>query len=104
MLGDVLTPQDREDTLLHAYAEFPDDLVSLRVDDVECFADNDIEVYSKADGSAITLRHDVCFAAAALDYPFSSGRSLAAILRGTYRRRTTSMRSRCCWWWSRLPR
>ena len=60
---------------------FPDDLVSLSVDDVECFADNDIEVYSKADGSAITLRHDVFFAAAALDYPFSSGRSLAAILQ-----------------------
>ena len=50
MLGDVLTPQDREETLLHAYEEFPDDLVSLRVDDVECFADNDIEVYSKVAG------------------------------------------------------
>ena len=44
MLGDVLILQDREETLLHAYEEFPEDLVSLRVDDVECFADNDIEV------------------------------------------------------------
>ena len=61
MLGDVLILQDREETLLHAYEEFPEDLVSLRVDDVECFADNNIEVYSKIDGSGITLRHDVFF-------------------------------------------
>ena len=105
MLGDVLTPQDREETL-HAYAEFPDDLVSLRVDDVECFADNDIEVYSKADGSAITLRHDVFFLRRRLSTTRSAlaGRSQQFCRHGTYRRRTTSMRSRCCWWWSRLPR
>ena len=106
MLGDVLTPQDREETLLHAFEEFPDDLVSLRVDDVECFADNDIEVYSKADGSAITLRHDVFFLRRRLSTTRSAlaGRWQQFCRHGTYRRRTTAMRSRCCWWWSRLPR
>ena len=77
ILGDVLNLKDREEALLHKYTNFADDLVSLRVGDVECFADGAVEVHSTFDGMDINIRHDVNFAAASLDYTFSSGRSLA---------------------------
>ena len=81
ILGDVFNLKDREEAILHKYTGLADDLVSLRVDDVECFANGAVDVHSTFDGMDIKVRHDVSFAAADMDYPFSSGRSLAEILQ-----------------------
>ena len=79
--GDLFSRLDREDRLLHEYLGRVADVVGLRVSAVERFTEA-IDVFTDNQGADLKLRHDVCLLAADLSsQPFSSGRTLAAILR-----------------------